>query len=146
MEEETKSNLTDKGTWRRLVVMLLFAVIFNIAELVLWAVVVIQFLFKLLTGAPNEKLREFGRKLAVYAQQIIGFLTYHTEEKPYPFGDWPGGAGADNTTVAMQKPPAAAAAKAAPARKRTAKPKSKPADDTAPKAENGKPSGEAGKE
>ncbi len=126
MEAQTKTNLGDKGTWIRLIYMLLFAVIFNVAELVTGVVVVVQFLFKLLTGKANEQLRSFGHRVATYFQQIIAFLTYQTEDMPYPFGAWPGEAGKSNPPAAAQRRPATTA-KAVTAKKNTAKKKPKPA-------------------
>ncbi len=92
MEKTLKANLTNTDTWMRLVYMILFAVIFNVAELVAGVVVVVQFLFRLITGEANEPLRDFGRRLAVYFQETVAFLTYHTEHKPYPFAPWPAAA------------------------------------------------------
>lgn len=138
VETQTKANLADKGTWFRLIYMILFAVIFNVAELVIGVVVVIQFLFKLLTGRANERLRNFGQKLATYFQQIVGFLTYHTEDMPYPFGEWPGEAGKSKPPAAAQQPQVTTA-KAVTAKKTTAKKKPKPGPKAAPKAEGGKP-------
>lgn len=87
-----RPNLTSKATWLRLVFIVLFAIVYGIVELVLTAVVVIQFLFTLLTGAPNERLRELGQSLARYVYQIIRFLTYNTELRPFPIDlDWPDG-------------------------------------------------------
>lgn len=145
METPTKSNLTNKGTWMRLIYMIFFTVIFNVAELVIGVVVVVQFFFKLLTGRANERLQNLGHKLAAYIQQIIRFLTFYTEDMPYPFGEWPGEAGASSPPAAAQAPQAPAA-KAATARKSTAKKRQKPASKTAPKAEGGEPTDEAPKE
>jgi hypothetical protein len=30
-------------------------------------------------------LKDFGKDLSVYAAEIIEFLTYHTDRKPWPF-------------------------------------------------------------
>ncbi len=92
MERQTKDNLMAGGTWKRLLYMLLFAVVFNIAEIVIGAVVVIQFLFKLFTGEVVPKLRHLGQGLGAYVGEIIRFLTYDTEDMPYPFAPWPAGA------------------------------------------------------
>ena len=89
MAKTLKDHVGDGGTWIRMVYMILFAVIFNLAELVIAAVVVVQFLFKLLTGSENARLSAFGGQLAAYVQQTVAFLTYDSEDKPYPFASWP---------------------------------------------------------
>jgi hypothetical protein len=70
--------------------MLLFAVLFNVAEVVLAAVAIFQLLAQLLTGGVNRRLQAFGANLAAYLHEITAFLTYASEDKPFPIGPWPG--------------------------------------------------------
>lgn len=92
MDPTIKENVTQQSTWMRLVYMVLFVVIFNIAEFVITVVVVVQFLFKLFTGRVNGNLSALGHNLASYFFEIIAYLTFHTDDMPYPFGPWPTGA------------------------------------------------------
>ena len=85
MEQETKDNLSSRSTWMRVVYMILFAVIFNIVEFVIAVVAVVQFLSKLFTGKVNQQLQALGQGVGAYVNEIIQFLTYHTDDKPYPF-------------------------------------------------------------
>lgn len=87
--EELKSNLLSSKHWLRLVFMLLFAVFLYLASIVVSVVVVLQFLFSLVTGQDNTNIRQFGSSLATYIFQTLKFLTYSSEEKPFPFADWP---------------------------------------------------------
>lgn len=87
--EQIKSNLQSSKHWLRLIFMLLFAAVLQIASIVMWVLVVLQFLFSLSTGADNINLRKFGYSLSVYIFHIFKFLTYASEEKPFPFADWP---------------------------------------------------------
>lgn len=89
MEQATKDNLTNRSTWIRVVYMILFAVIFNIAEFVIAVVTVVQFLSRLFTGNVIEHLQAFGQGLGTYINEIIVFLTYHTDDMPFPFAPWP---------------------------------------------------------
>ena len=86
---ELTQHVKSRSTWVRLLFMLLFAVIFYIAEMVLFAVAAIQFLFKLFSGAPNARLTGFGASLALFLAEVAAFLTYNTEDMPFPFADWP---------------------------------------------------------
>ena len=87
--EEVKQNLKSRSTWVRLAFMILFAVIFYISMFVLFAVAIIQFLAKLLTGEANERLLRFGEGLSRFIYQTGQFMTFNTEEMPFPFSDWP---------------------------------------------------------
>ncbi|WP_049630008.1 DUF4389 domain-containing protein [Cellvibrio sp. pealriver] len=89
--EQLKSNLTSSKHWLRLVFMLLFAAVLQLASLVMWILVAAQFLFSLITGEDNQHLRRFGHSLSTYIYDVLKFLCYSSEEKPFPFADWPTG-------------------------------------------------------
>ncbi len=86
---EIVEHVKSRSTWLRLVFMLLFALIFYIAELVLFAVAALQFLWKLFTGDVNGRLTVFGANLGEFLRQVVLFLTFNTERMPFPFTDWP---------------------------------------------------------
>jgi hypothetical protein len=88
MTEDLKANLTSTGVWLRALYMVLMAIAWSITEAVLAAVVLLQFVLRLVTGEPNAHLLSFGRQLAGYAYNIFLFLTFNTEDKPFPFADW----------------------------------------------------------
>lgn len=87
--EDIKSNLLNSRHWLRLLFMVIFAVFLQIARVVMWVVVIVQFLFALITGQDNVNLRQFGLALSTFIFQTLKFLTYNSEEKPFPFSDWP---------------------------------------------------------
>ncbi|MCQ3829398.1 DUF4389 domain-containing protein [Microbulbifer elongatus] len=87
--EELKQNLTSTNQWLRLVYMVLFAVLLEIAGFVMLAVVIAQFLFAIFTGGANDNLRRLGDQISSYIYQALQFLIYNTEEKPFPFSEWP---------------------------------------------------------
>ncbi|MDP7667188.1 MAG: DUF4389 domain-containing protein [Rhodospirillales bacterium] len=89
MTRSTKENVSDTNTWLRGLFMLLFAVVFKIAAILVLALAILQFLFKVFSGNVNQRLRAFGDDLGAYVAEIIRFLCYQTERKPYPFSQWP---------------------------------------------------------
>ncbi len=88
MRDETKASLTSGSTWIRLVHMFVLVIAFNIAELIIGVVVVFQFLSKLLTGNANDQLKSFGAEVGTYLSSIVRFLTFETENKPFPYTTW----------------------------------------------------------
>jgi len=92
MSTELGTNLRRRETWMRGLYMVLFAVLFNIAEIVLAVVAIFQFLAQLTTGGVNRRLQTFGSNLATYLQETTAFLTYAGETQPFPIGPWPGSA------------------------------------------------------
>lgn len=89
MDPELKDNLRKRQTWLRGLYMLLFIVIFHVAEFVMGAVVLLQFLFTLVSGQTNTRLLRFGQSLSQYVYQILLFLTFNSEDMPFPFNEWP---------------------------------------------------------
>jgi hypothetical protein len=89
---DLEKHVTAKSTWIRLFFMVLFAVLYGISRIVTGAVVVIQFFHVLLTGETNERLKTFGHSLALYSFQVVDYLTFNTETKPFPLDEeWPTG-------------------------------------------------------
>ena len=92
-ESLTKSiinNIKAKSIWLRLFFMLVTALLYSVSRLVVGAIIVLQFFFVLFTGKTNKKLLSSGQALSTYTYQIICYLTFNTEERPFPFdSDWP---------------------------------------------------------
>lgn len=89
MDDELKKNLGSAEIWLRVLYMLLFAVILYFSAFVVGAVVLIQLLFVLISGQKNERLLNFSVSLFTFIHQALRFLGFATEEKPFPFNDWP---------------------------------------------------------
>ncbi len=88
MSGNLKENVTRGSIWLRLVWMIVLGFAFNVAQVVTVAIVVFQFLSSLFTGKVNTNLTRFSGHLAHYFQQIVMFMTFVTEEKPFPFSAW----------------------------------------------------------
>ena len=87
-----KENLKRGSTWLRLFFMFVVVILYSVSRVVVSAVVLLQFFWVLLSGETNESLENFGQSLATYTYQIISYLTFNTEKRPFPFDlDWPNG-------------------------------------------------------
>jgi hypothetical protein len=87
-QEQLKQNLQDSNQWLRILYMVLFWVILYFVLMVTAVIIFIQVLFALITGSDNKNLRKFGADLTKYINQIILFLTYNEDRKPFPFAEW----------------------------------------------------------
>ena len=84
------NNLKSKSIWMRLFFMLVVVLLYSVSRIIVSAVVILQFFWVLLNGEVNNKLQKLGEALATYTYQIIQYLTFNTEERPFPFdADWP---------------------------------------------------------
>ena len=89
MEQQTKTHLLNPETWIRLLYMIVFGLLSILARMVVWIVAVLQFLLVLITGADNKNLRGLGQGAAKWTYQAFLFLTFNSNDKPFPFSDWP---------------------------------------------------------
>jgi len=82
-------NLRNPAFWKRLLFMVLFAIAYTVAEFAIWAVILFLIFFNLFTGGSNERAVTLGRQISAYIYHVLLYLTYNTEERPFPFTDWP---------------------------------------------------------
>lgn len=134
--EDLKSNLLSAEHWMRLVFMILFAFVLYVAGFVMTFLVIVQFIFALVTGKANANLRQLGDSLSQFIYAVLRFLTYNTDDKPFPFAPWPTPAPlpaeelAEAEAVApAEEAPAPKAAKPKAAKPKAAEPKKNKASE-----------------
>jgi hypothetical protein len=89
MDPRLKKNLSSSEYWLRALYTFFFILCAEIAGTLILVVAIGQILFTLITGQPNPRLINFGDSLAQYLFAIFKFVTCKSEEKPFPFADWP---------------------------------------------------------
>lgn len=85
-------HLTNKDTWIRGIFILLFVVfilllLYSPLRLILLAAILVQFGFVLFTGQLNTPLLTVTKILADYLYDVMLYVTFNTDEKPFPFKD-----------------------------------------------------------
>ncbi|MBA4210062.1 MAG: hypothetical protein C0454_11075 [Parvibaculum sp.] len=78
-----------KELWIRLLYMIGFWFLGNIAFSVAIFLGALQFVVVLVTGAKNEELRGFSRNLIQYVWECLAFVVFARDEKPFPLGRFP---------------------------------------------------------
>ena len=87
-----EENLKSRATWTRLLYMVICCFLVSLASFVGTFVVVLGFLWVLFSGEVNRQIQQVGRSLAAYIYEIICYLTFNTENRPFPLGnEWPAG-------------------------------------------------------
>jgi len=97
VETEEKKNFRDvipekvkhPSTWITAALVVFYLFLLGFLDLVLWIIAGTQFLFALITKEPNSHLSTFSIKLRNYIVQIVDFVTYSSEERPFPFNPLP---------------------------------------------------------
>lgn len=82
---------TRRNIWLRGLLMILMGLAYQLTATLLAFIAIIQFVLTLLNDAPNLRLMAFGRSLGRYQSQIASFVSFATEQPPFPFSDWPTG-------------------------------------------------------
>ena len=81
---------TDKRSiWLRGLLMILMAIAFRISGMLLGIAAIVQFVLALLSDGANARLIAFGQSLGRCLGQIASFVSFATEEAPFPFSAWP---------------------------------------------------------
>lgn len=86
---DIKENAKNVDVWTRGLFILIYAVIFYFLFALIWLVVIFQFIMKLITGELNQQLLDFCDSLIKYVSQILLYITFKSEERPFPFNPWP---------------------------------------------------------
>jgi len=73
--------------WQRVLLVILFALIYQVAEIVFAAVTIFQVLCMLLTGDRNERLNEFAGTLTAYIYDVLQYICLRTDVQPWPLGE-----------------------------------------------------------
>ena len=81
-----EQNIKSRSTWLRLLFILIYCALISLAGLVGTFVVVVGFFWVLFTGEVNQQLRQVGQAIASYIYEIVRYLTFNTDDKPFPFG------------------------------------------------------------
>lgn len=87
--EEIETNEREKPGIVRALYILLYLIIGRFISMVLFVIAITQYIYSWLTGEPNDKILYFTEGLAVYTKQLVSYVGFNTDEKPWPLGDWP---------------------------------------------------------
>lgn len=75
--------------WERGLYMLFFIVAIGLAQTLINFIAVVQFLSLLITREANNFLSEFGKSLGSWLEQTAQFQSGSSDEKPFPWAEWP---------------------------------------------------------
>ncbi len=87
--EETEVVQQPKPNIERVLYTILYLIIGRFISMVLFVITITQFIYSWLSGEPNEKILTFSQNMAEYTKQLVEYVGFNTNEKPWPIGDWP---------------------------------------------------------
>ena len=90
--DDLVENVRELSGWVRVLFVIFFIVVLHlIISPLIVLLALAQGLFLIFNAKANENLAGFGALLAIYAAQILNFVTFHSERRPFPFSDFPDG-------------------------------------------------------
>jgi hypothetical protein len=87
--EKTPKKSSNRAYWIKGLYIVLFLVIGYLVGFVTFFVVIFQFIFNFIMKEPNVHIQNFGQSISVYLYDITRFITFNSEELPFPFKPWP---------------------------------------------------------
>jgi len=85
-----KNKLMNSKHWMRLLLMaLMYIILFSLVQFITTISLMVQWVLVLFTGEPNARLRYFTKGLNRYSYQIMEFINFNSETRPFPLSDWP---------------------------------------------------------
>ena len=90
MENQVQiKDVEPRPVWKRGLLMLLFVIAFGLAQMLLNALAIVQFVWLLVKREPNQPVAGFGMSLSKWLADVAQFLTCATDERPFPWRPWP---------------------------------------------------------
>lgn len=89
IKKELLHSVTSFDHWARLFFIIVYFFIKKIVDFIILLIAVLQFLFKTFTSQTNVQLLSFSKSLSYFAYQILLYITYGSDERPFPFSEWP---------------------------------------------------------
>lgn len=98
-QDQIRANLLSATFWVRILFMLIFALVLWALWLAVIVICIVQTVIVLITGEVNDQLQKLGAVAAIYLGQIVSFMLFATEQKPFPFTPFPDLAATPEETV-----------------------------------------------
>ena len=83
------SGESDTPIWVRALYMLGFAILAYCTFWVLIVMAVVQLIVVAIDKKPNDDLRRFAGNLTTYLRELVDYLCFVVDDRPFPFGKFP---------------------------------------------------------
>ncbi|GAB3475650.1 DUF4389 domain-containing protein [Marinomonas epiphytica] len=84
-----KQGYLDQSYWVRIIFMLVFWAVLNLAITVFGLLVLLVGVVRFASAHKPTTLSTWLLSVGAFLQQIFAFLSFKTDEKPFPFQPWP---------------------------------------------------------
>ena len=93
------NNWKAESFWLHTVFILVFYGLLNVALFAVFVLIIGQWLSRLVSGEGVQPLQQWLSSLSIYINQLLRFITFQHQEKPFPFSDWPAVADKEDSAI-----------------------------------------------
>ncbi len=86
-----KPGYSDQGYWLRILFMLIYWCLLNVAFTLFGFLLIIVALIRFGSKHEPVTLGAWLRSVSAFMKQVLAFLAFSSDEKPFPFQPWPEG-------------------------------------------------------
>ena len=91
MTETMRTRTRQSEIWLRLFLTLVyFGLFFYLIKFLIGVCLLFQAAMQVCTGHTNSRLLLFTGDLNRFAFHVLQYVTYTSDQRPFPFSDWPG--------------------------------------------------------
>jgi hypothetical protein len=91
MDDLKEPKVRNRDHWLRLVTALIyFVLLFYLVRILVGVALVVQFILVAFVGEANYRLIRFTSDLNRFSYHVLQFVTWGSDQRPFPFSDWPG--------------------------------------------------------
>ena len=87
--EEIETQTYPKANLGRILYTILYLIIGRFISMILFVIAVTQFIYTWVIGEPNAKILNFTEAMAEYGKQLVLYVGFNSDERPWPVGNWP---------------------------------------------------------
>lgn len=87
--EKIETKTYPKAVMKRILYTILYLIIGRFISMILFVIAITQFIYSWVIGEPNAKILSFTDAMSEYGKQLILYVGFNSDERPWPVGDWP---------------------------------------------------------
>ncbi len=88
-DPDLKIDASGAAFWRRCLYMVGYGFIAYFVLIALFIVAIVQAIYTLVSGHRSEEIGTLARNLTVYLTELAAFVSWASDEKPFPAGRFP---------------------------------------------------------
>lgn len=88
MNDATQETVEKDDPWKKLLYIALFLVINSVLKGIVLVTAAVQFIHVVVKHDTNPFIADFSQGLSNYSYDIVRYVTYLSDDKPFPFSEW----------------------------------------------------------